>query len=382
MPVIPHEAVAYLADKKLKTAWNWSRIYAAEHNTAFTVAKIMEQDILDGIHRQIVRAVEDGQTFHSFKRDLINRLGQSGWGSYEEIDKKTGEIITRLSANRLRKIYETNVTQSYHAGAWQNIQETKKAYPYLRYRLGPSIEHRVQHKAWEGLVLPVDDPFWQTHMPMNGWGCKCDVEQLTKKEAQAIGISKSPKINYHNWKNPVTGRMHKVPKGIDPGFEYNVGMHRQQKHLSLLTDKIESVAAQSPDRAVNAVYRLVAGTIFQYWLEKPQGVFPVAMLAESTVKKMAAKTPMVRLSADTMLKQTQHHPELTVADYRNIFYSLTPELIIAQGNKNHALVVYYHERYYRIVFKTARDGSEVWLQSFSRISKPALKHLKNQQAKK
>ena len=32
---------------------------------------------------------------------------------------------------------------------------------------------RPQHLEWDGLVLPVDHPFWKTHAPPNGWGCRC-----------------------------------------------------------------------------------------------------------------------------------------------------------------------------------------------------------------
>ena len=28
-------------------------------------------------------------------------------------------------------------------------------------------------KGWDGTVLPLDDPWWSSHSPQNGWGCKC-----------------------------------------------------------------------------------------------------------------------------------------------------------------------------------------------------------------
>ncbi|PNK59457.1 phage minor head protein [Psychrobacter sp. FDAARGOS_221] len=247
--VIPHEAIAYIKSKKLATSYNWSEIYAQQHASKFTVAKIMEMDVLDDIHQSVIEAVAEGQSFYTFKKGILNRLGESGWGNFEQADEVTGEKITRLSNRRLRKVYSVNKTQSYHTGSWHRFETNKATHPYLRYRLGPSKEHRLEHKGFESLVLHVDDPFWQTHMPMNGWGCKCWVQSLTAEKAEKMGISKSPEVELHDWVNKSTGRIHKVPKGIDPGFEYNVGKHHEHKALEMVTDKLSQVVTQNPGLA-------------------------------------------------------------------------------------------------------------------------------------
>jgi len=256
--VIPHEAIAYITGKKLATSYNWSEIYAEEHASKFTVAKIMELDVLDSIHQSVIEAVAEGQTFHTFKKGMLEKLGEEGWGNYAQKDEVTGEDLTRLSDRRLKKVYQVNKTQSYHTGSWHRFEANKSTHPYLRYRLGPSLKHRPAHKRFDGLVLPVDDPFWQTHMPMNGWGCKCWVQSLTRDKAEKVGISDSPKVEYHDWENKSTGRKHKVPKGISPGFEYNVGRHREHKALEMVTDKLSQVVTQNPKQA-NATMSALLG---------------------------------------------------------------------------------------------------------------------------
>ena len=247
--VIPHEAIEYITSKGLATSYNWAEIYAQEHASKFTVAKIMELDVLDSIHQSVIDAVADGQTFHTFKKGMLEKLGEDGWGSYAQKDEVTGEDLTRLSDKRLKKVYQVNKTQSYHTGSWHRFEANKATHPYLRYRLGSSLKHRPEHKSFENLVLPVDDPFWQTHMPMNGWGCRCWVQSLTRDKAEKASISDSPKIEYHDWENKSTGRKHKVPKGISPGFEYNVGRHREHKALEMVTDKLTQVVTQNPKQA-------------------------------------------------------------------------------------------------------------------------------------
>ena len=46
-------------------------------------------------------------------------------------------------------------------------------HPYLMYRIGSSLRHREEHKSWDGLILPKDDPWRDSHLPLNSWGCKC-----------------------------------------------------------------------------------------------------------------------------------------------------------------------------------------------------------------
>lgn len=260
--VVPKEAIAYITSKKLATSYNWAEIYAQEHASKFTVAKIMELDVLDSIHQSVIDAVAEGQTFHTFKKGMLDKLGEDGWGNYAQKDEVTGEELTRLSDKRLKKVYQVNKTQSYHTGSWHRFEANKATHPYLRYRLGPSLKHRPDHKSFENLVLPVDDPFWQTHMPMNGWGCKCWVQSLTRDKAEKAGISDSPKIEYHDWENKETGRKHKVPKGISPGFEYNVGRHREHKALEMVTDKLSQVVTQNPKQA-NATMSALLGDAAQ-----------------------------------------------------------------------------------------------------------------------
>ncbi|MBU2713723.1 hypothetical protein [Zooshikella harenae] len=66
-------------------------------------------------------------------------------------------------------------------------------------------------------MLSVDDPFWHTHFPPNGWGCKCRVRALSVQEATKKGIAKTPAIRWVSWTHQQTGRTERIPEGIDPG---------------------------------------------------------------------------------------------------------------------------------------------------------------------
>ena len=123
--------------------------------------------------------------------------------------------------------------------------------PYFLYRLGPSQEHRTEHVQWNGLILPVDDPWWNTHYPPNGWGCKCHIRQISQRERDRLAKGgryrlSAPTIEEREWINKRTGEITRVPNGIDPGWNINPGRDRNQQLDALLSDKLN--AANPADR--------------------------------------------------------------------------------------------------------------------------------------
>ncbi len=77
------------------------------------------------------------------------------------------------------------------AGRWMQLTDPDQLalQPYLEYRHGDSREPRLQHLAWDGLTLPADDPWWDTHYPPNGWGCKCKVFAAGPRDLARAGKS-------------------------------------------------------------------------------------------------------------------------------------------------------------------------------------------------
>lgn len=66
--------------------------------------------------------------------------------------------------------------------------------------------------------MPIDDPFWETHYPPNGWRCRCSVIALSKYDLEKQGLS-------------VTEQPDNGTRGIAAGFDYNVGKDRV-RHFS------------------------------------------------------------------------------------------------------------------------------------------------------
>jgi len=231
----PEQALEWFRAKGYVISWDWRDTWQIEHSQAFTVAKVMRRDILADIRTAIDEALANGTTLAQFKRDLIPLLQSKGWwGRKEEVDPVTGEVkeVQLGSPRRLKIIYDTNLRQAHSAGRWQTIQRLKVARPYLRYihRHGktPSPGSRPQHQKWHDVVMLVDDPNWDSIMPMNGWYCHCKVQQLNERDLKRHGLSVSKDLALQKiaWTNSHTGETSMVTVGVDPGFDYNPGKRR------------------------------------------------------------------------------------------------------------------------------------------------------------
>lgn len=170
---VPEDALAFLRSKRLRPSFSHLDVAGEEHAIEFTVAKSVGYDILGDVAAGLDRHLANGGTMRTFSQELTPILQDAGWwGRREIVDPRTGErVLAQLgSPRRLRVIFEANMRSARAAGQWDRAQRTKRTHPYVRYGRSPSREPRSEHRAWEGTILHVDDPWWNTHWPPNGWG--------------------------------------------------------------------------------------------------------------------------------------------------------------------------------------------------------------------
>lgn len=310
-PEAPPEVAGYLRNKGLRPSFSWLDVESEEHAIQFAVAKAVNIDVLNAIRGGLQMAIDDGVPFEKFKRELRPQLEKLGWwGIQKRRDPVTGEekLVRLGSPRRLKTIYDANLRTARAAGEWNRIQRTKGGLPYLLYELGPSENHRPEHVARAGIVLPVDDPLWRVWYPPNGWGCKCRVRQLTRAQAEDHGISEPVAIETRKWVNRRTGEEKDIPVGIDPGWERNPGIDRQGAMERFLAGKI--------DEADEAVAKTVTADITDSWRFRrlldgaSPGEVPVAVLPRSLRDVLGTDRQAVTLSGRTVRKMRDRHPEI------------------------------------------------------------------------
>ena len=225
LTVPPVEAIAHFQAKGFHVGFDWRDTDAAQHLKSFTVAKAMNQDILQDVRGAVDSALAKGETFRQFRARLEPTLKAKGWwGRKDMLDPLTGQLrnVQLGSPRRLRIIFDTNLRTSYARGRWERIERVAEERPWLRYVAVLDERTRPDHAAWDGTVLRWDDPFWNSHYPPNGWRCRCLVQQLSDDDLAAFGFDPSPgpppgSQVTRPWTNKRTGKLHHIPvPGLTP----------------------------------------------------------------------------------------------------------------------------------------------------------------------
>jgi len=205
----------------------WDDIWQSAHDRAFVVAGATKADLLDDLRQAVEKAITDGTTLETFRQDFRQIVAARGWSGW------TGEGTPGGFNWRTRVIYETNLRTSHAAGRAAQLADPglQALLPYRRYIHNDSVLHpRPQHLAWHGLTLPHDHPFWKTHMPPNGWGCRCRVTAVLKPKP---GDPTEPPAGWDDL-DEKTG----APVGIDKGWAYAPGASVKRELAGMVNSKV------------------------------------------------------------------------------------------------------------------------------------------------
>lgn len=276
-------AIANLRSKVPVETERWNDLLGPMHATSFTVAGA-PLDVVKDIQAALIRAQQSGSTLTQFRKDFDAIVERSGW-SYRG---KRGW--------RTELIYRANMHSAYMAGRWQQIVANADRRPYLEYRAVLDNRTRPQHRAWNGTLLPVTAGFWRTHYPPCGWGCRCTVRSYSEAEMKAAGkqLSDEPEMRYRLVTNAGGEVTDRVPVGIDPGWDHNVGQSWLAPDMAL-GQKLASLPVDMQNNAImNSVgleYREAMAQRWRAWLDKP--VTPLQPAEPVVVGFMEAELPAI-----------------------------------------------------------------------------------------
>ena len=332
----------------------WDDLVRAQHDRAFMVAGAVQGDLLTDLAQAVDRAVSDGTGFEAFKKDFWGIVAKRGWHGW------TGEGTLRGEEWRMRTIYRTNMRTSYMAGRFAQLRAGN--FRYWVYRHSGAAHPRLDHLSWDGLVLPPDHPFWQTHYPPNGWGCGCMVYGVNSlRSARRMGGDPGKALP-EGWdtRDPRTG----APPGVGKNWDYAPGASVSDT-VRALAPKLEDLP---PQVSIDLIQSWLNSNAFTRWQANPTDHWPLARIPRAHAERIGSKEVVAKLSSKTMAKQIRNHGELTSADYLAAQRTISGASQVVQDSAQSLIYLLDDPAGHLIVVKATVSGKGLFVSSLRRMS--------------
>ena len=312
--------------------------------------------------------------------DRVNAHLAQG-GSFATFKQQVQTLDLGLSRGKLDLVFRNAVQGAYNAGNWRHFEQHQDARPYLMYDAVNDSRTRPAHRAMNGIIRPVGDPFWATHSPPCGHRCRCKLISLSAEEmARRGGVTKDIPEGAQadeGWGYKPTQRMEAAQRLLDTrrnrcdfeplssgnkppiwcageakkfldGLGHNGGM--ENKKVTALDEIIKFIDGNGLESIV------------------------VAAVPVDICTALGADSRSVLLSRYTVDKQVKH-PEVTPEKYLEL------QLLLDAGEriydkKNHVIVVYSMSALWMAVLKVTNDKQLVFLQSFRRTDQKNLQAIR------
>lgn len=120
------------------------------------------------------------KTFHALREVGLSLLTPNGdIKPFNTFLNDVKAINDRYNHNYLRAEYQQAIAASQMAVRWHEFEKDGDRYD-LQYRTANDSRVREEHAILHNTTLPASDPFWDSFLPPNGWGCRCTTVQVRK----------------------------------------------------------------------------------------------------------------------------------------------------------------------------------------------------------
>lgn len=407
----PEKAIEYFQSKGYAITWSWKDLWQEAQAKSFTVAKVLNTDILSDIRGALDDALNNGTTLRDFEKKLTPILQTKGWwGKTEYTDTTTGEVSQAQlgSPRRLKTIYQTNLQTAYMAGRYKSMMESTDSHPYWMYVAVLDGRTRPMHRAMNGRVFRYDDELWGAMYPPNGFNCRCRVRPLTaaavEREGATVESSADRLIDHEiRMKDGTTAQVKALRIKVDgqdklfapdAGWSYNPGRAAFQPELDKYDYRVarQYVHGTLTGPAFTGWYKGMVGAVDRvssdgvaksamHGLLAPDLVigqrYPVAVLDDAARDLIGTQTRTVWLSDDTLLKQIINRTGQSIGlqDYWKVQGVIEQASLIVRDGALTLVFIKQDGKYYQAAIKSTQTGKALFLTSYRETSLDDAKRL-------
>lgn len=211
-PLPMQEAIAFWRDKVMMSPKAFNLLPDEAKLRGFAVSGIAKGAELETVFASLQKALDSGISYGDFKRDCAAIFDKRGW--------------TGKRAWRVDNIFRTNIQTAYSVGRYKQLMAKADKF-YGEYDAVNDSHTRPTHAALDGMIFPLDHPFWDTWWPGKEYRCRCSVNPVHKYVVEEEGLTvqtKDPTNTLVTPIDPTTGNpLPPVQLIPTPGFAYHPG---------------------------------------------------------------------------------------------------------------------------------------------------------------
>jgi hypothetical protein len=138
----------------------------------------VDQQVIDSLRNNVsvFSAAKDATMLRELNLALLDENGAIR--TFEAFQLEARKITGEFLKNWLKTEYNLAINGAQMASAWKTILETASTLPYLQFDAVLDSQSSQICPPLEGITLPVNHVFWNTHTPPNHFNCRSRLRQL------------------------------------------------------------------------------------------------------------------------------------------------------------------------------------------------------------
>ncbi len=113
---------------------------------------------------------------------------------FPEFREAVDRMNLKYNRDWLQTEYQTAVASATAAARWTEFQSESGTMPMLKYQTVGDDRVRADHAVLDGVTKHINDVFWKTYYPPNGWNCRCEAVQVPGSGTQEVNPVKLPVV--------------------------------------------------------------------------------------------------------------------------------------------------------------------------------------------
>jgi len=171
------EAVGEFAARRVISRAEADQLEDYAKRRAWWISGVAQMDVANDAHQSIIDALRSGVPFEEWQKSAGAAI-ERDWG--------------RKDSARLLLIFRNATSQAYSSGRWEQMGEPHvvAARPYKKLSVVNDSRTSDLCRGFISppVILPADDPWWQTHCPPLHHGCRDGITTLREGPAKEQGI--------------------------------------------------------------------------------------------------------------------------------------------------------------------------------------------------